>query len=372
MTNATGSTFDLASCDLARRPRSVSAQTVCGLAALGFSLSLGGWILYTRPVQQTQPPVSIRLPLPEAHAAAPAPVAPVQRYVALFDGGVFVGGAPGPFAQTTPLAPAFQANPMAEPVESVAVAVAPDPVAPAAPPVVVAAAEAVLPASPPLPPVVQLDRNVPLPAPRPPELRFPVVQQAPVRGAGRLALQHRRTSVAAVTPPDNRNFFQKIFGMPAQPPGPMLAYAAPEDNFFGGSRSLTSGPSVPHDRYTAVYDISAHTVYMPDGTRLEAHSGLGDKLDDPRHVAARNRGPTPPNIYELTPREQLFHGVRALRLNPVGNASVFGRNGLLAHTYMLGPNGDFNGCVSFRNYDQFLQSYLNGQVKRLEVVARMN
>jgi hypothetical protein len=36
-----------------------------------------------------------------------------------------------------------------------------------------------------------------------------------------------------------------------------------------------------YDQTTAVYDISAHTVYLPDGKRLEAHSGLGDRIDDP-------------------------------------------------------------------------------------------
>jgi len=30
------------------------------------------------------------------------------------------------------------------------------------------------------------------------------------------------------------------------------------------------------DSHTAVYDIAAHTVYLPNGTKLEAHSGLGD------------------------------------------------------------------------------------------------
>ena len=53
-------------------------------------------------------------------------------------------------------------------------------------------------------------------------------------------------------------------------------------------------------------------------------------------------GVTPPHIYEFKPREALFHGVPALRLTPVGGEDkIFGRTGLLAHTYMLGPNGDF-------------------------------
>ncbi|HEX4043541.1 MAG TPA: hypothetical protein VHY10_17715 [Xanthobacteraceae bacterium] len=39
---------------------------------------------------------------------------------------------------------------------------------------------------------------------------------------------------------------------------------------------------------------------------------------------------------------------------------------------MLGPNGQSNGCVSFRDYDKFLRSYLNHQVKRLVVVASLD
>jgi hypothetical protein len=68
-------------------------------------------------------------------------------------------------------------------------------------------------------------------------------------------------------------------------------------------------------------------------------------------------------------RESLFHGVQALRLVPKDEAKVFGRSGLLAHSFMLGPNGDSNGCVSFRDYEAFLHAYLNHEVKRLVVVA---
>jgi hypothetical protein len=119
---------------------------------------------------------------------------------------------------------------------------------------------------------------------------------------------------------------------------------------------------------TAVYDIAARTVYLPNGDRLEAHSGLGDKLDDPRYVHVRMRGPTPPNVYALALREQSFHGVRAIRLNPVDDGKMFGRDGMLAHTYMLGPNGQSNGCVSFKNYPKFLEAFLRGEVDRLVVV----
>src|SRR5262249_30189758 len=117
---------------------------------------------------------------------------------------------------------------------------------------------------------------------------------------------------------------------------------------------------------------SAHTVYLPDGTNLEAHSGLGSRLDDPRYVREHMRGATPPNVYELALREKTFHGVQALRLKPVGGGNTFGRKGLLAHTYMLGPKGESNGCVVFKNYNAFLQAFQNGQVKRLIVVDNLN
>jgi hypothetical protein len=132
------------------------------------------------------------------------------------------------------------------------------------------------------------------------------------------------------------------------------------------------GPLGGFDRWTAVYDISAHTVYLPNGTRLEAHSGFGAKLDDPRFVRERMRGATPPSVYELALRETPFHGVRALRLKPTDGGKVFGRTGLLAHTYMLGPKGDSNGCVVFKDYSVFLQAFEAGELKRLAVVARLD
>jgi hypothetical protein len=39
---------------------------------------------------------------------------------------------------------------------------------------------------------------------------------------------------------------------------------------------------------------------------------------------------------------------------------------------MLGPNGDSNGCVSFRDYDAFLQAYKNHEITRLAVVERLD
>jgi hypothetical protein len=213
--------------------------------------------------------------------------------------------------------------------------------------------------------------QVPLPVPRPAEFRAP----KPVEASEMVSAPASRVSKSAAlpsAPASNPTFFEKLFGVrPASPPASALSYAALESpGRAAPSSRLGPGPNPSAGAATAVYDISAQVVYMPNGERLEAHSGLGDKLDDSRSVHVRMRGATPPGTYDLTEREQLFHGVRALRLNPVGgSAAVYGRDGLLAHTYMLGPNGDSNGCVSFRNYDRFLQAYLKGEVKRLVVMA---
>jgi hypothetical protein len=154
-----------------------------------------------------------------------------------------------------------------------------------------------------------------------------------------------------------------------------VATATPEKHLAPEQAHNKPGPvAVPlpdPDSRTAVYDISAHTVYLPGGERLEAHSGLGEMLDNPRYVNAKDRGPTPPNVYDLALRGELFHEVRAIRLNPVGGDSMFGRDGILAHSYMLGPNGQSNGCVSFKDYPAFLHAYLRGEIDRLVVVPHL-
>jgi Protein of unknown function (DUF2778) len=169
---------------------------------------------------------------------------------------------------------------------------------------------------------------------------------------------------------DNKNAFQSFFAKllgKLSPSSVRLASAATDDSQLEAT-DVTSR----YDQWTAVYDISAHMVYMPNGTKLEAHSGFGESLDDPDQIDGVNRGPTPPNVYNLQLREQPFHGVRALRLIPVDDQKTLGRTGLLAHSFMLGPNGQSNGCVSFKDYDAFLQAYTKQQVKRLVVVARLD
>jgi hypothetical protein len=217
---------------------------------------------------------------------------------------------------------------------------------------------------------VQVAAVPPTPAPRAAEARSAKNPGAAIRDMA----QRAKAAVMSVGAADKPSIVEKLWGKP-QSRGSLLAFASADASVTGGLGLIQNpalGGSAPYDRSTAVYDISARTVYLPDGTRLEAHSGLGPRLDDPRYVHVKMQGATPPHIYELTPREALFHGVPALRLTPIGGEdAIFGRRGLLAHTYMLGPNGDSNGCVSFKNYNAFLNAYRNLGIKRLAVVARV-
>ena len=67
----------------------------------------------------------------------------------------------------------------------------------------------------------------------------------------------------------------------------------------------------------------------------------------------------------------MFHGVRAIRLSPIDGSRMYGRAGILAHPYMLGANGQSNGCVSLSDYPEFLNAFLRGEVTRLVVVERL-
>jgi hypothetical protein len=206
-------------------------------------------------------------------------------------------------------------------------------------PRVAALPEPVLPASPPLPPVriaPPVAELVPLPVARP-----RIATPAPVQLA----------SASPDTPIVKEKPFAKPFSLPTLSQNPVLP---------------------PPGSKIALYDISGHTVYLPNGKRLEAHSGVGERMDDPSQIRVKMRGPTPPNIYRLTMREALFHRVRAIRLNPTEYDKMYGRDGMLAHTYMLGPSGQSNGCVSFRDYNAFLQAYLNGEVDRMVVVPHLS
>ncbi|MBM6596492.1 DUF2778 domain-containing protein [Microvirga pudoricolor] len=295
--------------------------------------------------------------VPPHPISAPTPpvVAATLHDRSLIDPNRTLPGADG-FAAMAPLASAFKAPPVASPQVFAAAA-------PSRP-----EREAVAPPEPAQ--TVAVAAPVPLPVPRPVDLRAPVEPPAQPAQVARAPLS-RPMKVAAAPEelPSNPSFFERLFGV-KNTPDSALGYASVDTNLGGGATSRL-GTIVPSaDAYTAVYDITAKVVTLPNGERLEAHSGLGSMMDDPRYVNVRMKGATPPGTYVLREREALFHGVRAIRMLPVGgSAAIYGRDGILAHTYMLGPNGDSNGCISFKNYDRFLQAYLRGEVKRVVVTA---
>ena len=216
--------------------------------------------------------------------------------------------------------------------------------------------------------------GVPVPPSRPSELTVqPRVAElsAPPRGLENAtprkeapsASVRERAQTTTLSQNDPRNFFEKLLGAgqgsnakdrnAQERKGPQLAYASPDGGLFNPFRGATSTPSpVTATGGTAVYDIAAHTVYLPNGQSLEAHSGLGPFFDDPSHVHVRMRGATPPAVYDLTLRESLFHGVQALRLTPVSGSSM-AATACSPIPSCSGQRGDFNGCVSFRNYRAF-------------------
>jgi Protein of unknown function (DUF2778) len=195
---------------------------------------------------------------------------------------------------------------------------------------------------------------VPVPRPRPAEPKVDA--------------QNGAANTAAAIKPEDRTLLQKLSDL-LPTGGVKLASLGPDGGLFREGPDLAA---LGYDKQTAVYDISAHAVYLPNGARLEAHSGYGSLMDDIEHVKQRMVGATPPATYDLKPRERLFHGVEALRMIPQDASATFGRTGLLTHSYMLGPNGDSNGCVSIKNYDGFLKAYKDGEFNRLVVVPSLN
>jgi hypothetical protein len=155
----------------------------------------------------------------------------------------------------------------------------------------------------------------------------------------------------------------------------MLAYAKPDnpittDDGAGGIFNRKNSLPGPGSRI-AVYVIEDAVVHMPNGEKLRAHSGRGHMRDNPKYVHVKNMGPTPPNVYKLRMREARFHGVEAIRMNPVGDAKMYNRDGFLTHTYLLRRRGDSSGCVVFEDYNRFLNAYKRGHVQTLIVVPSM-
>ena len=141
--------------------------------------------------------------------------------------------------------------------------------------------------------------RVPLPVARPPELRRPPRRSRPPgwRPAPcpapatcsappwRRSRPSSRSSSASAPPRPARSRVRRS-PMPARTPCRRRRRApgsAPRPNSVAG---------------TAVYDITARTVTLPSGEVLEAHSGLGEAMDNPRYVHLRMRGSTPPGTYD--------------------------------------------------------------------------
>ena len=368
------------------------------LTVLAVSAGLAGLATYSLRGDKGAVALAAIAAVETGSLADPRPsFAALGSFAPLLDPALALGHPPATLAESRPLGAHWQ------PATPVAVARAVPESAPAARPNVLALAslpgrEAGLPAVssliqpaplPPARPQTQAEAEAdgpdttmvaPLPLRRPAQASAPATPETP-RVAGRRPAGETQAAAPAAQP-DGRNFFERIFGQRREADGPQLAYApsgggavdggsAGTGGGFGGSLGLSfpgmAAPKPPMG--LAIYDIGSRMVYLPNGERLEAQSGLGEMRNDPRYAHVRMRGPTPPHTYDLTEREALFHGVRAIRLNPVGGSqAIHGRAGLLAHTYLLGPNGDSNGCISIKDYNRFLQAFLRGEIRRLIVV----
>lgn len=196
-----------------------------------------------------------------------------------------------------------------------------------------------------------------------PEARAKVVQEDEPDKAGERIVREEFAVKPEKTRPGNREVALAKPENPAQGNSdrPNGSFGQSLRNIFGGGARAGNG--------VAVYDISARKVYMPDGSVLEAASGIGKMANNPRYANVKMNGPTPPHTYNLRMRESRFHGVEAIRMLPVDGKNKFGRAGILAHTQLLrGRPGQSHGCVAFKDYNKFLRAFKQGKVKQMIVV----
>jgi len=156
-----------------------------------------------------------------------------------------------------------------------------------------------------------------------------------------------------------------------EPASTVLAYARPDNPV----KPLAPVAPLPNlgTKKIAIYDITNGVVHMPNGTKLEAHSGIGKMRDNPKYTHVKMKGPTPPGTYKLSMREKPFHGVAAIRLTSVDGKHPQNRTGLLAHTYLLrSAPGDSHGCVAFKHYDKFLAAFRRGEITHMVIVPEYN
>lgn len=152
-----------------------------------------------------------------------------------------------------------------------------------------------------------------------------------------------------------------------------VALVKPERSLFGdlfkNKGSSTGWPG--RGTRVAIYDVSNATVYMPDGTKLRAHSGIGKMRDNPRYEHVKMTGPTPAGIYRLKMRERRFHGVEAIRMTSIDGRDPKNRTGLLTHTNLLRGQKGSHGCVAFQNYEPFLNAFKRGHITMMVVVPEL-
>jgi hypothetical protein len=155
--------------------------------------------------------------------------------------------------------------------------------------------------------------------------------------------------------------------------GKDVAYAKPDRSLFGDMfKSKASDTAWPgKGTKVAIYDVSNATVYLPDGTTLRAHSGIGSMRDNPRYEHVIMRGPTPAGIYRLSMREKRFYGVEAIRMTSIDGRDPKNRTGLLTHTNLLRGQKGSHGCVAFQNYQPFLRAFKRGQITMIVVVPEL-
>lgn len=140
-------------------------------------------------------------------------------------------------------------------------------------------------------------------------------------------------------------------------------------DLFGGADNGRGWPG--KNTKVAIYDVSNATVYMPDGTKLRAHSGIGRMRDNPRFEHVKMTGPTPAGIYRLSMREKRFYGVEAIRMTSIDGRHPKNRTGLLTHTNLLRGRIGSHGCVAFQNYEPFLRAFKRGHITMMVVVPEL-
>ena len=218
--------------------------------------------------------------------------------------------------------------------------------------------------------------NAPVPPRRPAELRLSAIQTAP-QAALRRPVAANTTSAVAPAVSDNRSLIEKMFDQrPASGPqasGPALAYAVPEGGVTGIARSVISGGQSGYNRRTAIYDISAHTVYLPNGAT--AGGAFGSRRRDRTIRASCMKecaGRRHQMFTSLLRANSFFMGFKRCVSNPSARAIFSDAPDFWRILICSCANGASNGCVSFKNYDAFLQAYQNGEIKHLAVVAHLD